>query len=526
MAESPDLEMNEKMNKMNAQAGSGATRRGWAARAATYAIAATAAGLLAACATTAISKDTELGAGDGVVTLRVVKMMDGRVLDRFIVQNLDTQQEYKLHPQPALGGKSLRFMGVLPAGRYQARSLYGETTEELPTLKVVHKLGVPLDGEHNRFEVQPAGLTNLGSLVFVPLADKRFIAPRESTPVAAREWLRYANPVLEAKLKPGQEMGWLQPPPARQAALLEQQLAYAESRALPVGPPVPDAKGTYWDEGQLGTVFELASGARYRVGTVQQLTALARLADERLLVGGEEGYVAVSTPDRRTWRQRPSPASKAAVALLAAQAPDGTVYLVSRTPQGVVVHAADPNAATWNWREVRRLPHDETGRPPLAVSAGERIVIYTVGPGPDTLSSLDLRSGQWEAHPALGRVLTLRGWPHGLVFAVGFQSSFTTTADFGRTWQQIDHVVNGSLPEFSSATQGYVAGFPFGSSRNGPVLFKTADAGKTWTRLGSAPPDVNGVAGTLVYDRVAQRLGYQAASGKMLWSQDEGKSWQ
>jgi hypothetical protein len=453
-------------------------------------------------------------------------MMDGRVLDRFIVQNLDTQQEYKLHPQPALGGKSLRFMGVLPAGRYQARSLYGETTEELPTLKVVHKLGVPLDGEHNRFEVQPAGLTNLGSLVFVPLADKRFIAPRESTPVAAREWLRYANPVLEAKLKPGQEMGWLQPPPARQAALLEQQLAYAESRALPVGPPVPDAKGTYWDEGQLGTVFELASGARYRVGTVQQLTALARLADERLLVGGEEGYVAVSTPDRRTWRQQPSPASKAAVALLAAQAPDGTVYLVSRTPQGVVVHAADPNAATWNWREVRRLPHDETGRPPLAVSAGERIVIYTVGPGPDTLSSLDLRSGQWEAHPALGRVLTLRGWPHGLVFAVGFQSSFTTTADFGRTWQQIDHVVNGSLPEFSSATQGYVAGFPFGSSRNGPVLFKTADAGKTWTRVGSAPPDVNGVAGTLVYDRVAQRLGYQAASGKMLWSQDEGKSWQ
>jgi hypothetical protein len=515
--------MKKMMNKMNEQTGSGATRRGWLARAATYAVSAAAAGLLAACATTQISKDTELGAGDGVVTLRLVKM-DSRVLDQFIVQNLDTQQEYKVLPQPALGGKSLRFMGVLPAGRYQARSLYGETAEELATLKVVHKLGVPLDAEHNRFEVLPAGLTNLGSLVFVPLADKRFIAPRESTPVAAREWLRYANPVLEGKLRATQEKGWLQPASPREAALLNQQLAYAESHALPIGLPVPDAKGTYWALGQLGTVFELASGVRYRVGTVQQLTALARLADDRLLVAGEEGYVAISTADRRTWRQQPSPASKAAVALLAAQAPDGTVYLVSRTPQEVVVHAADPNAATWNWREVRRLPHDAQGRPPLAVSAGERIVVYTASP--DILSSLDLRSGRWEAHAAQGRVHTLRGWPHGLVHAVSSPHEVSSvTADFGRTWQALDQFGISTLPEFSSGTQGYVAAVPFGTARTA-VLFKTGDAGKTWTQVGSAPPGANGLGGALVYDRVAQRVGYQAGSGKMVWSQDEGKSWQ
>src|SRR4051812_19663551 len=101
IAEGPDLDMREKMYTMNETAASGETRRGWLARMAGCALSATAAGLLAACATTQISKDTELGAGDGVVTLRVVKM-DWRVLDQFIVQNLETQQVYKLHPQPAL----------------------------------------------------------------------------------------------------------------------------------------------------------------------------------------------------------------------------------------------------------------------------------------------------------------------------------------------------------------------------------------------------------------------------------------
>jgi photosystem II stability/assembly factor-like uncharacterized protein len=212
------------------------------------------------------------------------------------------------------------------------------------------------------------------------------------------------------------------------------------------------------------------------------------------------------------------------VALLAAQAPDGTVYLVSRTPQDVVVHAADPNAVTWNWREVRRLPHDAEGRPPLAVSAGERVVVYTASP--DILSSLDLRSGRWEAHPAQRRVETLRGWPqHGLVLAVSFSRSFTATADFGRTWQGLDQFGNSTLPEFSSATQGYVAAVPFRSGRTGPTLYKTTDAGKTWTSVGSAPPGVSWLGGALVYDRVVQRLGYQVASGKMVWSQDEGKSW-
>ena len=530
MAAEPGLDMQEVMNDskqemkdMNEQAGSGASRRGWLARAAISAVSATAAGLLVACATNEVSKNTELGAKDGVVALRVVKM-DWRVLDQFIVQNLETQQVYRLSPQPTLGGDSLRFMGVLPAGRYQARSLHGQTPQELATVNVVHTLDVPLAGEQNQFEVQPAVLTNLGSLVFLPLADKRFIAPRESTPVAAREWLHYANPALEGKLQPVQEKGWLQPPAPRDAELLKQQLVYAESRALPIGPPLPDAKGAYWNVGKLGTVFELSNGLRYRAGTVQQLTALARLADDSLLVGGEEGYVAVSTPDRRSWRLQPSPASKAAVALLATQAPDGTVYLVSRTPNGVVVHAADTNAVTWNWREVRRLPHGSEGRPPLAVNAGERIVVYTAGP--DTLSSLDLRTGQWEAHPVQGRVQTLRGWPDGLVLAVGFSRSFEVTADFGRTWQQLDQFGNSTLPEFVSPTRGYVAAVPFGSARTAPTLFKTTDSGKTWTNVGSAPPGVNSVQGTLVYDRVAQRLGYEVASGKIAWSSDEGKSWQ
>jgi hypothetical protein len=198
------------------------------------------------------------------------------------------------------------------------------------------------------------------------------------------------------------------------------------------------------------------------------------------------------------------------------------VYLASRTPLGAVVHAADPQAATWSWREVRRIERDTLAATsegavvafrsmgqadPRAVVTRERLVIYT--PDPEWLSSMDLRTGAWEQNKTESRVIRLRG-----------------ASDYGKSWFEVDKYLSTTLPVFTSKTEAYVLASPFTSWKGAPALYKTVDAGKTWKIAGALPPNMDRFwGGVLIFDPSVRRLGYQTPAGAVTWTRDDGASW-
>ena len=310
------------------------------------------------------------------------------------------------------------------------------------------------------------------------------------------------------------------------------KLRYAEQHAAALSPVVFDAGGSLWNGGKLGLVFERTpegTKRRYYAGTVQQITSVSPLSDGRVLVAGEEGYVAVSNADRTSWREAPSPASKASVALLVAQPSANEVVLVSRTPRGVIVYTADPvNLA---WKELRRI---EPERPashssvPLAnggaaaVMTSERLVVYTRDP--DLLSSFDLRSRTWEQFKAEPSVNSIWATPDGLVLVRGSSLWTWGTIDYGKTWRKLDTDYAHLNPAFSDRLSGYTISKPFTILEiSRPALRKTTDGGKTWTAIGTLP--ASNWYGVLLYDHKRQRLGFSGKDGSLLWSEDEGKSW-
>jgi photosystem II stability/assembly factor-like uncharacterized protein len=492
---------------------------------------------LGGCATpSAIGGSSSLGDNQGVVTLRIVSL-HGTSLQVLQIRNLETQEIVKLVPRAGLGGGSYRFTGIVPAGRYRTLNVYGRDQYG----STIFTIDVPLDERANKFEVQSGHLTNLGTIVFAPtesarfvgpreltreLTSGRFVAPREPTPVAAREWLEFANPKLAASLNPSRELGWSEAPSAEEREINQRRIQYAQSTIAAAA--LPDSLAV----GKLGVVFESRGGEsnRYQLGTVNQILSAVRLTDGRLLAVGEEGYMAVSSPDRKTWRELPAPGSRASVGYLVTQAADRTVYLATGTPRGAVVYSADPD--TLAWKELRRFERSAPASGvaswfgqyhPAAVVTRDRLVVYT--PDPELLSSYDFSTKTWEAYRPSTSVARIMATADGLIFVRSATSSDWSTLDYGKSWSRLENFVLATMPLFTDRSTAYVLAKPF-EVLKGPSfgLFKSTDGAKTWTRIGGAP-DGGDAFGRLAYDRGTQRLAYQFPGGRLAWTSDEGKSW-
>lgn len=173
--------------------------------------------------------------------MRVVNLHE-RSLKYVKIQNVETLEEVILVPQATLGGDSYRFTGIVAAGHYKTKEIHGSDVDDFGVVRIHHSLKLPMDQDAaNRFDVASGQLTNLGSVVVTPVQGERFVAPREGTPVAALEWLQYANPGLAAKLDPKRELGWLEPVSGAVKELNRQQISYAQTKAVATTVPLVDS---------------------------------------------------------------------------------------------------------------------------------------------------------------------------------------------------------------------------------------------------------------------------------------------
>jgi hypothetical protein len=321
---------------------------------------------------------------------------------------------------------------------------------------------------------------------------------------------------------------------------LTDKLLYAERQAVASSKPVLDASGSIWQGGKLGLVAELTPwGAKrkHNTGTVQQILAVMPLADGRLLAAGEEGYVAVSNEDRRAWREVPAPVSKASTAMLVAQPSASEVVLVTRTPRGVAVYTANPK--DFAWKELRRIERDSASGTaggamvafaslgqarPSAVMTRERLVVYT--PDPELLSSFSFRDRTWEQFKPTTSAVEMAASGDGLIYMKNAVPTTWATSDFGKNWWKIESDALQLLPVFSDGLTGYKVSRPLMTWKAEPPAFrKTTDGGKSWTAIGTMPPNFSW-AGRLMHDDTHRRIGFLPPGGAMVWTEDEGKTWQ
>jgi photosystem II stability/assembly factor-like uncharacterized protein len=512
--------------------------------------------LLCGCATQyAVGGSSKPSAREGVVSLRIVSLFGG-TLRRLTLENLDNQQEVWLAPQLPLGGDSYRFTGIVPVGRYRTKVLTGQDLSGTQVLT----LTIPLDNESNTFEVKGSQLTNLKTIVIAPMGaatdaattnlarlldamahvsrtTRSFVAPRDDSPVAAREWLAYVNPKLAASINAAGELAWSQPRSEPQQAAERAMVAMAQAGATPSRVEIVDADGRGWAGGKLGLVAELREGKvinRWHTGTVNQILAAAALPDGRLVAVGEEAYVAVSSADRKTWQTTPVPDARAAVGSFVALGPDGRVYLLMRTPGGATVYASDP--ARIEWKEQRRIESPDPAAPefvsdrtplfkprPVAVITKQRLAIYT--PETDELSSYDFAKKSWEKFETPSGFNRIDAeFAGGIIVGDGGRASKYATADYGKTWWKPEGFTYSGMPMFIDRQTGYLLASDYSALSVNPwTLRKTSDGGKTWQALAAEPPKSDG--GRLMYDGDQKRLGYTYRDGRRVWLDDDGKTW-
>lgn len=507
----------------------GAVSRRWFARAAPVAML-----VLAGCATTQstdVDRGTVLQGNEGVVVLRVARLgqLDVR---KITVQSATGDQKYTMSPVHYGQADSVTFVGRFPAGRYQPVEMFA--TEAMSSLVS------PLEKLTGKFDVEGGRITDLGTMIHVSLGETgtptsniygrsakvRFVLPFDPSPVPAEQLLAARFPAVAGTVSGRSALGWVA---GTVPAQPEQMLPLVRTMADVAGRPALPGAGRAISGGRLGTVVERradGSTVRRHTGAVQQVTSVLVLRDGRWLAGGEEGFLAVSDSAGQRWQRIPG-IEPGEVALHLAEGPDGTLYLVTMGDGASTVYASPAQAIAFKpLRRIASTRQQEDGfvggprQFDSAVSTSDRLVVHTA---PETLTSLDFRTGQWETQKTpRAFVLGMTASPDGLVVGVNASMWLTATTDYGRTWNRLESWVNTTQPAFVDRNRGYVISADLGMTPR-HKLRRTDDGGRTWTAVGDA--DMPGYPGQPMWIDADGRTLHVVAHGRLMTSTDSGRSW-
>jgi photosystem II stability/assembly factor-like uncharacterized protein len=499
--------------------------------------------MLAGCATTdrtAVTADTELQPGEGLVTLRLVDI-NGVAFGRFDVASEKTGEVFSLRPERFGQMNSMTFVGHLPAGRYRPATLASSILAEDG---MFHSRTLPLQAVMGKFDVEARRVTDLGTAAFVEIDSKpdpsgkkdqrvfRFLMPLDPTPVPVDALLAARLPKLAGAGIGKSAQGWVPGTvPAQPAGLIDQ----ARRRAIGVAHPAFVDDNTMLTGGPLGTVFKHSPGKpdQYcKVDSVHSVEAVLVLRNGDWLVGGEEGLLALSKNQCATWQRLPGLGGGELVIHLS-QAEDGRLFMVTDRDREAVVYesAADPV----EWKVVRRLPSARLfdadryrgvlGTPPRysldwAAASRDRLVVHT---WPDALHSLDLRTGQWETHETPRQFKSgIQATRDGYVVGMFDMAWIYGSEDYGKTWKRLSAWANMSKPVFTDRKHGIMMAANVLSVPNFKVR-TTDDGGENWQEADGVGagwwdrPLWTNPSGTLLYTGTPRH--------RIRYSRDQGRTW-
>lgn len=496
---------------------------------------------LGACSTPApLPQTSELRAGGGLVAVRVVNL-SGHELKDFWVQAKGAKWPFQLQAKPNVAGRSVHFLGMVPAGRYATSRVSGHAFLPVAgTQRNSAEVSYPLHRPDFEFDVQVGRLTNLGTIVLTPVPagrfEHRFVAARDKQAIAARDWLAVQHPAL-LKAVATEELGWANDVATRQG-LDEQLLKFAASKATYHSRPRLQPDGSVWRGGLVGAIQNFTPELQMKqfvCGTTNPLLDVLPLEDGRVVATGEGAYVAVSSPDRRTWEERPVELPKSAVGCALVLSPRGEIHLVMQGSDGLTVWKS--SARDIRWQLLHRVDWNAATGPqgkPLAWDAA-----YPVAPSATSTAShliiVDPRArctlvhgwaeNGWTMHEGTPTVSRLQHTPDGALIGVhdGWHNHHLSD-NLGASWRKLDNFNQQTNPAFEDRTHAYMvaaSGWDLRSVKG--ALRRSSDGGASWLEAGPMPT-TEWLDGELLADTQRQRLLF-LQQGRVWVSNDAGASW-
>ena len=487
---------------------------------------------------TAVSRETNFQPNEGVAVMRVVNI-SGMKVWRIEVTSEASKETFSFAATHFGQTGSTTFVGRLPAGRYQPSKLFGS--------EGLWNIQAPLEKLTGKFDVEASRITDLATMIYLPHENRtalhaeqgatngrgnsQFSLPLDPTPVPTEQLLALRFPAIAAAVKGRSSLGWVEGTVPRQPAKL---LELVSRHAAMTGTPVFLGEGRSVAAGQLGTIVDRGaardSWAHRITGVVHQLEAIIRLKDGRWMVGGEEGYLAVADTLQARWNRLPG-LGHDEVVLNLFQGPDGSIYMVTMNDSGSTVYQTAPEA--FNWKVIRRIEGDRSKmnfqlRMSLRHSAAmskDRLVIHTL---PDTITSLDFLSGQWEKHETprpfiSGIKITPDGYLTGIL-NTGFRYG---SDDHGKTWHRQEVWAIASLSDYSERGKGMMIAANLGLTKGKYFVRRTEDSGKSWSAVHEVENGADWIDMPLwidPLDKSGKNL-YAMRFGRIYNSTDMGATW-
>ena len=450
------------------------------------------------------------------------------------VRNVQSKQMYPIADRADSSAGHSLFLGSLPAGTYE---LFLVESQAAPGISVISRSS--LVDSFPQFSVAAGRMTTLGTAVLIPVdaqVDKaRRLWGFTESPLEDAAMMRQLAPALAAQMAAQSPLGWNAGP------LLDarrQDLAKYRGASMSANAPTRLADGTLLLGDALGQIAVRSPAGQWRtVRTPGTLPIRALHAEGRDIYAGSDDGILLAGKLDGAWNLIPLPVADATVVHIG-RLPGAAELLVVLQTRDRFIGLSSSLGAVGTWREQFSRPRQLFSRADFDASG----IVYQAG------QRLTLATGSIEAKP---EVLTYdqntKTWQPAAVEGGGLPSNwaalpngnlgrfrgipltgmyFAMSQNNGATWEKRGELnwANGPVL-FVSDTTGYAVRTDstpaFDASKFVMSLWRTDDAGRSWTSRGNTPA----VSIKLVALGTPDALGYVSNDGKFFSTMDGGKTW-
>lgn len=432
------------------------------------------------------------------------------------------------------------FVKSLPPGTYRVESI--ETARRGGPVEIVSRM--PVRDEFPSFKIARGQLTDLGTMIVLrehdPVSSTRRMWAHMDSPLDRAAGVAQLGPIVAAALATRPTLGWNPDP---RLATLQRRFEQVRGVSMLANGPARLADGSLLFGEAFGQIASRSpSGIWTRISTPtgSPIRSVYAGADGSLLAGSDEAILLRRRAGQSEWEKLPLPFNEASIVDIGPLPGSEALVLTLQTRDRFVVLSTSA-AAPGEWTELYARPRELFSSQMLDTHV--RVLrgsehLFLVSGGPSSKAQVTRYDGMTRAWTTV--TPDDAGLPTGLVplpdgslarfdgMPVSGGRYFRISSDAGAHWDKRAELRRSFGPVlFTSDSTGYVViNGPMSEldpvdPKAPPTVWRTEDAGHTWTEAGPAPA----FPSSMISLGQPGHLAYISGDGRFFNSQDGGKSW-